>query len=699
MAETNLQNQVDRMRQDWDARARENARYYVATGRELWDSDGFFESGETTVAEQILTDLTNICQGKNPKDMRVIEIGCGAGRITRALARLFGEVHAVDISGEMVEMARRAVADFPHANIYQNNGHDLTVLPDQLYDFAFSTIVFQHIPSREIVYSYVREVHRLLRPGALFKFQVQGGTVDAGSEDTWVGVSFSDEEAVEMAQACGFEPSYRHGSRDQYFWLWFRRLEVADAVDSDAAAKRARLDAEKGSSYRSADAGKLPPIFHYWSNRYVRPKLEAAGFSTPQQMFGKYLRDQTIRDTSNTGNTSNPARFASIGAGNCGFEINLVLDLHAAGCTNFVMDCFDLNPVMLERGRSAAARNESGGSMDFIQVDLNQWNPGHKYDAVIANQTLHKVSNLEGLFSQVKRSLTPNGVFIISGMIGRDGLQRSPEALAIVQEYWRRLPPSYRFNQGLQRYQEMYQNWGDSKGIFDVVRAQDILSLLVQHFHFQLFVAYANVIGPFIEPAFGSNFDAASQWDREFIDQVHERDEAEINAGNIKPTQMLAVVGNHVCPEPIVQGHLSPEFCLSATKQSGRGVNGLLPKGSGDAYEPRSWPHSAQKELEIACRRLRKSEDRFTDLNAIIEERTVWAQRLDDEIEELTARAYRLMRELAAETALVARLGADLDRLAWAGPLDRHMHGALTVLVRVIQRAHRFWERLWHPHS
>ena len=349
MAETNLERQLDRMRQDWDARARENARYYVATGRELWDNDGFFESGETTVAQQILTDMTNICQGKNPKDMRVIEIGCGAGRITRALARLFGEVHAVDISGEMVEMARQAVTDFPHATVYQNNGHDLTVLPGQLYDFAFSTIVFQHIPSREIVYSYVREVHRLLRPGAFFKFQVQGGTVDAGSEDTWVGVSFSDEEAVEMAQACGFEPSYRHGSGDQYFWLWFRRLEGPDAVDDD----------------------------------------------------------------------------------------------------------------------------------------------------------------------------------------------------------------------------------------------------------------------------------------------------------------------------------------------------------SGDAYEPRSWPHSAQEELEIACRRLRESEDRFTDLHALMEERTVWAQRLDREIEELTARAHRLSQELEAETALVARLGADLDRLAWAGPLDRRMHGALTFLVRVVGRAHR----LLHRHS
>src|SRR5471030_2482822 len=42
MADTDLQNHLDRMRQDWDERARENARHYVATGHELWDDDAFF---------------------------------------------------------------------------------------------------------------------------------------------------------------------------------------------------------------------------------------------------------------------------------------------------------------------------------------------------------------------------------------------------------------------------------------------------------------------------------------------------------------------------------------------------------------------------------------------------------------------------------------------------------------------------------
>src|SRR2546430_11182933 len=82
---------LEKMRRDWDERARENARYYVNTGKDEWTDDEFFRSGEQTVAEEILTDMINICQGKEPKQMRVLEIGCGAGRITRALAGLFGE--------------------------------------------------------------------------------------------------------------------------------------------------------------------------------------------------------------------------------------------------------------------------------------------------------------------------------------------------------------------------------------------------------------------------------------------------------------------------------------------------------------------------------------------------------------------------------------------------------------------------------
>jgi hypothetical protein len=64
-------------------------------------------------------------------------------------------------------------------------------------------------------------VHRLLRPGALFKFQVQGHLGEADPDNTWLGVSFTEEQAAAMADRCGFEMRYNHGAGEQYYWLWF----------------------------------------------------------------------------------------------------------------------------------------------------------------------------------------------------------------------------------------------------------------------------------------------------------------------------------------------------------------------------------------------------------------------------------------------------------------------------------------------
>jgi SAM-dependent methyltransferase len=222
MAERDLTGQLEKMQREWDERARENARFYVNTEQQEWTDAEFFQSGQRTVAEEILTDMINICQGKDPKRMRVLEIGCGAGRVTRALAQVFGEVYGVDISGEMVRQAREALADLPHVHISQNNGKDLEVLGSIRLDFVFSSIVFQHIPSREVIESYVKAVRSRLRRGGLFKFQIQGGEAfDNPPDDTWLGVTFTEQEARDMALRCDFEMRHSYGAGSQYFWLWY----------------------------------------------------------------------------------------------------------------------------------------------------------------------------------------------------------------------------------------------------------------------------------------------------------------------------------------------------------------------------------------------------------------------------------------------------------------------------------------------
>jgi SAM-dependent methyltransferase len=211
-----------KMRDDWDERARQNARHFIADGRPDWSEADFYASGDQTVAQDILTDMTNICQGLEPKQMRVLELGSGAGRVTRALAKVFGEVHGVDVSPEMVNRAKSAVAGFPNASIHQTDGATLTVLGDLTFDFAYSCCVFHHISSYEIIQSLVREVGRRLRPAALFKFEVQGCTrVETSLGETWLGVPFSIDQAMQMADECGFELRYHVGAGQERFWLWY----------------------------------------------------------------------------------------------------------------------------------------------------------------------------------------------------------------------------------------------------------------------------------------------------------------------------------------------------------------------------------------------------------------------------------------------------------------------------------------------
>ena len=212
---------TERMRADWDARARAEGPYFIATSRDQWTDESFFASGEATVREYILNDMVNICGGRDPRGMRVLEIGCGAGRVTRALAGVFGEVHGVDISPEMIRLAREKLGGIPEIQFHVNNGADLSVLPDVPFHFAFSFIVFQHIPDKAIVESYVRDVHRVLAPGTLFKFQLEGGRVsDRDPADTWHGASFTEPELREIAQRSGFELRYTVGAGTQYFWAW-----------------------------------------------------------------------------------------------------------------------------------------------------------------------------------------------------------------------------------------------------------------------------------------------------------------------------------------------------------------------------------------------------------------------------------------------------------------------------------------------
>src|SRR6266852_8304273 len=160
-----------KMRQEWDHRSRKNAYRYIGSVR---DEDEFFLNGERDVRD--LVDLYLSDAQFVPRDKQMLEIGCGVGRMTFALAKRFGTVEAIDFSGEMIKPAKELQTRLGIGNVrFQvGDGKDLTVYPDESMDFAFSYIVFQHIPEISIILNYVREVGRVLKKGGLFRFQLNG---------------------------------------------------------------------------------------------------------------------------------------------------------------------------------------------------------------------------------------------------------------------------------------------------------------------------------------------------------------------------------------------------------------------------------------------------------------------------------------------------------------------------------------------
>jgi hypothetical protein len=82
-----------------------------------------------------------------------------------------------------------------------------------------------------------------LRPGALFKFQVQSSpAVETMDRDTWSGVRFSAVDAVRAARANQLRIEAFDGAGEHYFWLSMRK-EPGRGTESDAL-EQALLAAE-----------------------------------------------------------------------------------------------------------------------------------------------------------------------------------------------------------------------------------------------------------------------------------------------------------------------------------------------------------------------------------------------------------------------------------------------------------------------
>lgn len=249
---------ADKMRADWNERAREDAHYYVAFGSRNQEQEGF----ESTAVKEVSAfewELKRLPRQADRGAWRALEIGCGPGRLMKPLSRNFGEIHGVDVSDEMVRLARERLRAIPHAHVHSTNGSSLNIFADESFDFVYSYAVFQHIPSRDVVLDYMREIRRVLKPGGVFRGQFNG-IPPSQAPNTWSGVSFSPEEIRAFTRENGLQLLALDGAHTQYMWTTWRKPATTGGAQAQQEVRVRRITNAFSSEPVVPDRGLLAAI-------------------------------------------------------------------------------------------------------------------------------------------------------------------------------------------------------------------------------------------------------------------------------------------------------------------------------------------------------------------------------------------------------------------------------------------------------
>ena len=250
------------MRKAWEARSQADPLYAIDARRRTWEIDDFFSQGPQLVQE--IVDPALKILSVDPSGLRVLEIGCGMGRLFEGLSYRFADVWGIDISEGMIDQGR---AECPvQATWVVGDGLSLKGVDSGSIDHALSYEVFGHISRPSIIRGYFTEILRVLKPGGTFQAQLRGASDSTrqaivrrmprplrvasaamlrkmnvlpvqGDIDTWLGCIVSPEDALSMLTAVGFlevkalSPDFRDVPQDAPpgYWVLGRKPPPSQA--------------------------------------------------------------------------------------------------------------------------------------------------------------------------------------------------------------------------------------------------------------------------------------------------------------------------------------------------------------------------------------------------------------------------------------------------------------------------------------
>lgn len=142
--------------------------------------------------------LLELCAGY--RDCSVLEWGCGSGRVTQYLCRLFRRTYAVDIAPAMLEILSRR--RLPDLEIHLTTGSDLPAGIE--VDVVYSYLCWMHNRKADLP-AIFRTCRSVLKPGGQLIFQLPVYEVGRSPESFMDLACWTAHELRQLADETGFE--------------------------------------------------------------------------------------------------------------------------------------------------------------------------------------------------------------------------------------------------------------------------------------------------------------------------------------------------------------------------------------------------------------------------------------------------------------------------------------------------------------
>jgi ubiquinone/menaquinone biosynthesis C-methylase UbiE len=156
----------------------------VWTALSQTDSDAKFwvqnTTDEAALEQSAAYDFSRLLRGMQvDSTSKVLEIGCGVGRLGKQFAPRCHTWTGCDVSPHMLTYAQHRLVEFENVRFVELSGYDLKPIPDESQDVVYSTVVFMHLAEWDR-YNYILEAKRILKPGGQLYIDNVSLTTDYG---------------------------------------------------------------------------------------------------------------------------------------------------------------------------------------------------------------------------------------------------------------------------------------------------------------------------------------------------------------------------------------------------------------------------------------------------------------------------------------------------------------------------------------